>query len=406
MDAEHIVIGSGLSALGTVMGLRGKGRVIVLAGDPQPKVSYYDERATVPCAHLGTGGLGNDWHGVIPVSLAKPDMGVDAESFCALFEHFYPAADIRGHVGQSLLFVPWRPIRPWRHLQRIAASEPNQVKVMPAVVSRLDIGDASACVTAESGTLRARHVWLAAGTLQTPKILAASFGDGAKRVAISDHATFYVGQISGVAPPRVIHKRAGIYFQAWRPAGADALYTLRPARFKFRQLDFGIEQRAVFGMPTGGAIAKIMRRMSPGLLSEAFYNRFGIFRRAGTYSVYAQARTPDAYGWSQGQSPIRVDKERIEAAARRVLELQPFEGLTPSKRMDIFIPGIHLHHSVDSDFLARQGIGAAGDAVRVVDPSVVDDIGAEHHSFKVLVSAYLAARRSGPQVLPAAATVA
>lgn len=215
------------------------------------------------------------------------------------------------------------------------------------------------------------------------------------RRRVCDHVTFYVGQVAGVAAPRVVHTSDGIYFQAWHPKNGSALFTLRPARFRFRELDFGIEQRAVFGMPTGGAIAKIMKRMSPGLLSEALYNRFGIFSHAGLYSVYAQIRVLDAYTWSDGATPIQIDPESVQAAARTARDLQPFNGLTPSKRMDIYIPGIHLHHSVDADELARAGVGTSGSPIRIVDPSVVVDIGAEHHSFKVMVSAYLTAQRHG-----------
>ncbi len=394
MDAEHIVVGSGLAALGTALGLRNRGRVIVLAGDSNPVTSYYDSRSTVPCAQLSAGGLGNDWHGVIPVSQTEPSLGAEREDFCELFEHFYPRADIRQYLGQSFIFVPWRPIRPWRELRRLAAVDPYNLKLSGATALALNLSEHSVSVSTNRGSFRANRVWLAAGALHTPKLLAASFGESSMRRRICDHATFYVGQVKGIAPPRVVHKRDGIYFQTWRPMGGDALFTLRPARFRFRELDFGIEQRAVFGMPTGGAVAKIMKRMSPGLLSEALFNRFGLFSRSEVYSVYAQVRAADAYEWSSGATPITVDPAVIELAARNARELQPFDGLRPSRRMDIYIPGIHLHNSVDMDELARVGVGTRGSSVQVVDPSAVPDIGAEHHSFKVLVAACLAARDS------------
>lgn len=391
MDAEHIVIGSGLSALGAVLGLAGRGRVIVLAGDSASRMSYYDQRSTVPCAQLGVGGLGNDWHGVIPVSLSEPNFGVHEESFCKLFELFYPSSDIRSFVGQSWLFVPWKPIRPWSRLQRLAAFSPKTLRLLPALASKVEIHAHSVSVSVGVETFRARQAWVAAGTLHTPRLLSASFGMDIVRKAVSDHMTFYVGQVSGIASPRVVHKRNGIFFQVWRPNNDDALYMLRPARFKFRELDFGIEQRAVFGMPTGGAIAKILKRMSPGLLSEALFNRFGIFKGADTYSVYAQVPSRDAYKWSEGALPIQAIPGGIQLAAETARRLQPFKGLNPSKRMDIYIPGIHLHNSINRTAWSDLGLDSPESPVRVIDPSLVVDIGPEHHSFKIMVSAFQSA---------------
>lgn len=112
MDFDDIVIGSGLAALGTVMGLGAQRRVLVLGGPREGRFSHYDERQTVPSAFLGEGGLGNDWHGVIPTGWNRNfAAGRDAD-FTAMFEHFYPGSRVAQRLGQPWLFVPWKPIRP------------------------------------------------------------------------------------------------------------------------------------------------------------------------------------------------------------------------------------------------------------------------------------------------------
>lgn len=59
MDAfDDIVIGSGLTALGTVLGLPAGRRILVLAGEASGRFSHYDARGAVPCAFDGMGGLG------------------------------------------------------------------------------------------------------------------------------------------------------------------------------------------------------------------------------------------------------------------------------------------------------------------------------------------------------------
>ena len=153
-------------------------------------------------------------------------------------------------------------------------------------------------------------------------------------------------------------------------------------------VDHGIEQRAVFGLPTGSAIAKITRRMSPGLLVEAFYNRFGLFASAPRHSVYAQVLVRDAYTIAGDGTVLRPDTAAIRAATGAARAQAPFPGVRPSQRPELHIPGIHLHHSVDLDALAHAGGGDPSFPVRVVDASVLREIGPEHHSFKMMLAAH------------------
>lgn len=97
MDYDEIVIGSGLSALGTVIGLPVKRRILLIGGPLPGHSLYYDATRTVPCAHLGAGGLGNFWHGVIPAGGAENFAGSGADAFSQLFRRFYPRGDISEH---------------------------------------------------------------------------------------------------------------------------------------------------------------------------------------------------------------------------------------------------------------------------------------------------------------------
>ncbi len=180
-----------------------------------------------------------------------------------------------------------------------------------------------------------------------------------------------------------------------------ALYSLRPAAFGYRQLDHGIEQRAVFGLPTGSALTKIARRMSPGLMVEAFYIRFGFFGGTRLHSVYAQVSVRDAYELRGGALPLVARAPVIRAATDAARRAQPFAGLRESRRAELSLPGIHLHHSLDPAALLRAGINGTDSPLQVIDASVLTDIGPDHHSFKMLTSAHEQARRSG--VLSAAA---
>lgn len=388
MDFDDIVIGSGLAALGTVMGLGAQRRVLVLGGPREGRFSHYDERGTVPSAFLGEGGLGNDWHGVIPTGWNRNFAGGRDAGFEAMFEHFYAGSRVGERLGQPWLFVPWKPIRPRIEFAALQRARGEHLVLRAELARDVRVNSGGVEVEAESGAHRARRVWVAAGALHTPLLLARALGPALARGRVSDHVGCYVGQADGLPAPRIERVRGGAFFQAWNGPHPDALYTLRPARFAFRMLDHGIEQRAVFGLPTGSAIAKITRRMSPGLLVEAFFNRFGLFAQAPRHSVYAQVLVRDAYTIAGDGTTLRPDAAAIRTATEAARAQAPFPRVRPSQRPELHIPGIHLHHSVDLDALARAGGGDASFPLRVVDASVLREIGPEHHSFKMMLAAH------------------
>jgi hypothetical protein len=385
---DDIVVGSGLSALGTVMGLDRKRRVLVLAGAAAGEFAYYDARRVVPCAYQGLGGLGNNWHGVIPLSMRSNFGGATPAGFAEYFAAFYPHTPLDASLPQSRLFVPWRPIRPARELARLESQAEGRLNLRTQTVAQFHWkDDGLTASTVDGSDYRCRRLWIAAGVLHTPKLLDRSLGHSCARGLVSDQVLSYAGQLHGQPAPVVMRTRDGLLFPAHYPASGQSLYTLRPARFAFRQLDFGIEQRAVFGMPTGNAVARIMRRMSPGLLAEALYNRAGLFPSAEIHSLYAQTPVPDAYALGSGALPLEARADAIARATANAREQAPFAGLRHSRRHEFYIPGIHLHHSVHLPAVQALGINEPHSPVQVVDASVIADIGPDHHSFKLMLLA-------------------
>jgi hypothetical protein len=395
MDVEDIVIGSGLAALGAALGLEHSPRVLLLAGPAQGTFSYYDARGTVPCAYSGQGGLGNDWHGVIPTGLRNEFALVSDDDFRSTFADFYPHTGIQGRLRAPHLFVPWRPIRPRAQLQRLMAQRNGRLVLRDEAALSLRFDDRGVEVRSATSSWRARRAWLAAGALHSPVLLERSLGRPLRRPTVSDHAFLYLGHVDGLAPPSVSYSLDGMVMECMYGASGDALYTVRPARFGFRTLDLGIEQRALFGLPTGSAVAKIARRLSPGLLAEALFNRFGLFPRAARYSAYAQVVVPDAYEFHPDRpTPLQERTGALREATDRARAHGPFPALRPSLRPEIHIPGIHLHHTLDRPSLAAAGIDVDGSPVQVVDASTLSGIGPDHHSFKMLLAARARARRA------------
>lgn len=404
MDFDDIVIGSGLAALGAVLGTDARQRVLVIGNPALGQFQYYDERQTVPCAYSGAGGLGNDWHGVIPTGWRNNFGQAHADGYMRLLRYFYPRADLESRLQAPWLFVPWRAIRPRAEFARLQAARGDRLTLSYESAQRISVNDRGAAVTAGGVTHTAPRVWVAAGALGTPALLDASFGRSFARGLVSDHAFCYIGQVAGVAPPALRHTREGILFPARYSAVGDALYTLRPARFAFRRLDHGIEQRAVFGLPTGNAVAKIARRASPGLLTEAFFNRFGLFAAAPLYSAYAQVVARDGYAFGRAGRPVEARHAALRAATDSARAGQPFEGLIASRLPDAYIPGIHLHHSIERADLVAAGLDTEESPVKVVDASTLDDIGPDHHSFKMMLAAHDRVRAASANPSPTSGT--
>jgi hypothetical protein len=388
MDFDDIVIGSGLAALGATLGTDPLRRVLVIGNPLEGEYHYYDEKRTVPSAFTGSGGLGNDWHGVIPTTLRNNFGNTDAKGFEAMLKRFYPTVSCHAKMELPWLFVPWRSIRPKKEFAKLAVARGDKLTLLNESVMMVEATGTQAIVTSSQNAYRAKRVWVAAGALHTPALLENSFGQSLTRGLVSDHAFCYIGQVHGAQAPKLSHTREGMFIPAQYNQSNEALYTLRPARFKFRQLDFGIELRAVFGLPTGNAVAKIARRASPGLLTEAFYNRFGLFPGAPIHSVYAQVVARDAYEFDANSRTIKARSAVIRAATDRARQTQPFANLIPSKMPDAHIPGIHLHHSLDKVALNNVGLDNDQSAIKIVDASTLENIGPDHHSFKMLLSAF------------------
>ena len=395
MNVDHIVIGSGACALATVMGLDPSQSTLVIGGPAKGEFSHYGQNAAVPCALLGEGGLGNHWHGVIPLRLAPGiDMPPD-DVYLDLFHQFYPRTSLAGRLRQEQYFLPWRAIRPSRHWPRLVADRGSRLSVLHDTVERIRrVGASVEVVTREGQTFRARRAWVAAGSVHTPGLLDRSLDDRVSRGTISDHVLCYLGVVEGLPAPIVSHAREGAFFQAYYPPSNRALYMLRPARFSYRQLDHGIQLRAVFGMPTGRAISKIMRGLSGGLLAEAFYNRFGVGARSSHHSAYGQVAVHDAYELTSGPFPLVPRLEQIRRVSDQARADVPFAGLLASQRPDLYVPGIHLYHSVDAARLQAQDIDTVDSPIQVVDASTVPDIGPDHPTFRAMVRAYARARQA------------
>ncbi|WP_137153247.1 hypothetical protein [Devosia sp. FKR38] len=402
MAYDDIIIGSGLSGLAVAMGLDSKRRILVLSEPDPVTVRYYDRHTNIPSGVHGLGGLGNFWHGVIPFASDVPFAADCRDAFETLFTRFYPDVDIAGRYGTHWLFVPRRPIRPRKHWTSLVAERDGRLEIRSLSADRFAAESADVTVQAGSEAFAAARLWICAGALDTPALLARSLGAATGfHGTASDHVICYLGQARPSADGKATTTQVdiertprGYWFASLAASSSAALVTAKPARFSYRQLDHGIEQRAAFGLPAGGVVAKIMRARSLGLISEAVFNKTGLFPGAPVKSIYAQIPVRGAYDLELSTGALSPRLEHIRTATDAVRQQIDLPEMIASQRPELFIRGIHLHDTLDEAALAPHGINTHNAPIRVCDASVIGRIGGEHHSFHMMAKAFKAARQA------------
>lgn len=395
MVYDDLILGSGLTALSVAYGLDSGRKVCVLADSRYSELHLYDSSSNTPCANNGFGGLGSYWHGVIPTGQPCFFFDADRHLFEELFNHFYPDS-VGERYGQPWLFVPYRPIRPAMHWKKLCIERGN-LKIAHVKAELIEYK--KGVWTAIAGGVRysAKRIWLAAGALGTPAILENSPEfQKMSRSYVSDHVILYLGQIDRrrhphILAPKVDRKASGVWMQGSYDSSNLGLITTKPARFSYAILDHGIEQRSAFGLPTAGVMAKIWKAGSLGLISEAMFNKLGLFPDSNRLSVYAQIRIEDAYRLNPGHLTLDANITAIQSGIGNFRHNLEMPELELSKQPELYIRGIHLHNSLNMDLLANC-IAYKDKNITIVDSSCITDIGPEHHSFKMMVKAFSLAK--------------
>lgn len=399
MVYENIIIGSGLTALGVGLGLPKCSNTLVITGGKHPTVSYYNADESAPSNLMGFGGLGNYWHGVIPMEQGKLCWG-SSDLAAELFGFFYPTEAIKTEFGASTLFVPRNPIRTKRHWERLVSDSSSGFQLVHDVAKTVRRIGAEWEVAVGGQSVRAHRIWIAAGALGTSALLERSpeLKQSVRRT-LSDHLILYMGQVDCSRnkidfAPQVRLSKHGYWLNTCKQFGDSGLIVTKPARFSFKTVDKGIEHRDTFGLPTSGVLSKVVKAGSLGLISEALFNKYGLFPNSKFVSVYAQIRVENGYARVVGTHNLVPDYERIQESIRIYRQNFDHPSLVRSQRTELYVNGIHLHGSVDCGVLNKLGVNTESSTCQVVDPSVYEDVGDLHHSFRLMSKAYEKAKRS------------
>lgn len=401
MVYDDIIVGSGLTALATAYGLPAERRVLVIASPLKDGVVHYDNLSKIPCQNISFGGLGNYWHGVIPMHTSDLFADVPNAEFEELFQTFYPEVSVSERINENWLFVPFKPIRPIDHWKKLAEERSRHFTIVYENAETVSPDGAGWVVsTMTENKYSGSRLWIAAGALGTPMLLENSpVFQHTVSDTVSDHLILYAGQLRKEVhrhfrAPQTERARQGYWLKSCSDITSSGLITTKPARFNYRVLDQGIEQRSAFGLPTSGVIKKLICAGSLGFIAESVFNKLGLFPSADVLSVYAQIRLEDGYVRSRDVKGLILDDDKVTETIMSFRDSLNHNDLILSNRPDLYIKGIHLHGSLNNEMLADLGVNEKESNCFIVDASAVNDIGAEHHSFRLMSRAYHNAKSS------------
>jgi hypothetical protein len=395
MVYDDIIIGSGLTALATAYGLPPNRRVLVLTGGKQDRISYYDINSKIPCQNFGFGGLGSYWHGVIPMHYTEKLSSIPDCRITEIFQLFYPNESLTNLINSPWLFIPYKPIRPKPHWHKLSESRSDFLKLANTSARKIHQENNLWAVQIDNNQyMKSTRLWIAAGALGTPALLEESEDYSSSVLStVSDHLILYVGQINRkihphIPTPQIKHTSNGYWMKASSDFGNSGLMITKPAYFAYKTLDQGIEQRSAFGLPTSGIMKKVISAGSLGFITESIFNKFGLLPNSSVLSLYAQIRVKDGYRRLPQMQGVQADEKCITTSIKNFRNKLKQEELLLSRRPDLYIHGIHMHRTLNSDILSSLGIDTETSSCAIVDASAIDDIGSEHHSFRLMVRAF------------------
>lgn len=368
------IIGSGVSALGAVMGVKGNDNIkkanICLIADDRDRVDYYDSGQIL--RYLGFGGTGKYWHGVIPtypLSEAKKN----------IFQFFF--GDMDYIWGRPMLFVPRSPIRPNFYIRQLIEKE----EYIRDSVNKLILADDGVYILLNSGKkVFAKSVYCAAGVIGTLGILYRSNIIN-NEITIGDHICGFVGfigkdDIEGILGEEVkpIFGRKGYAVPCMFSDDGRTLFSFRPSRFEMKEVRNQLRGGPKFSVDRKKLILEIFKSKSIGRISEALSLRYGMLFSADKYSIHFQYECKEAHLLDLAKErlyPSFKDNDVLRNVLPEVNKIFGIQNIPPQK----FYYGTHL--------FGAMGLPSIPPEITIVDSTLVNSIGGGHHSFSQMAYA-------------------
>lgn len=397
---DHVIIGKGAAALGVLEGLKSANELqnTVIIDFTESKIEVTNTtNGKVKIGQIGNGGNSQLWHGVI--SFYNIIKHIEYKSvFNMFFKKFYHLNNQKIESGYS--FIPFRPLRP----KKIIEKEFGNIHSINKEVISFKIEQNEVVVILSGEEIRTKKLWLCTGTTGTFDLLNNSGYIATEKTFFSDHLVGYFGQIQKKDIPKTfslkpLYSVKGHFkkFHKITLTENKSLYVnLRPALFKFKNIDIANKSRDFFADSSKSIIKKLLFKFNLALVFEALYNKFGIHFHSKLYNIVGHVEVQNSVYYSKSKKEIFHLIDKIEFSEQDQAIIQNYFNNCLTIKKEIFLsPGIHFMNAqftfdnIDTDLIATKR-----DSPVIICSSLCLNITSpEHPTFSLIALSFLKSKK-------------
>ena len=380
IEYDLLIVGSGPIALSVLSKIPHNLSVAVVShglGLGFDKDSYGD----LSFAKMFGGGL-SGWHGVISPNLYLEHFPKKIENFYEFFHRFYPeTVTFTNSLTDNSIYVPRKKIA-CNHLKKIF--EEKGVNLYVDEINRLEVNDSFATAISNTEKFRAKKIILAAGAIGTAKLLQQS-DLGVVNNYIGNHLNGYADLNISITQDQVktIFGDKGHIKKTVNGSILNNKYMVypRPSAFDFRHKKNLSKFKTIYSRKESDVIKNIVKSLSPGLILEAIYNRYGYWFLTNLANNYFQIESNSIYSLDKNFNVV-VDEGNLNAYLKNL----KINNIFKHADLSTIVSGIHFYNTVKPD----DSIGGATDynswnnRLIVSDSSTMTSIGGSHHTFSLM----------------------
>lgn len=391
--SRHLIIGSGMSALGTLEALstdeKLKNSRIIHANTSK---FHFSESSNpyLPIEKLKNGGNSNLWHSVISRFLP---LEYTEDCFSKLFTKYFPKSNLENFKDKSS-YVPYFPLRPLKRIKDI------EVKLMDVIDDHIILIEKNKYNSVTIHGLKASYttdkLFLCTGTFATLQLLTNSNFIEEGQSKLSEHLVGYFGQFNGPFKNEEITRDQSGHFKKMHEIKLperSLFVSVRPANFKFRDIKTANEFRNFFGRGTKSIIISLISKFNFGLILEAIYNKLGIEINFGNkYNIvgHIESKHSVEIEFTPFRNPkiVYTEKQIIFTNQEITAIRKYFKAIGVKKQISInrkndVSPGIHFLNSS-----LREELLQLPEGIKFYGTILFDDESPRHPSFDLLIYAY------------------
>lgn len=342
---DHVIVGMGMSALGVLEAISRIDSISILVvdiKDSQDEI-YENNNVKYKFGKVGGGGNSDLWHGVISKINSLPDSEY-FKTFDLLLKIYYPNQSFS--ISDNLSFIPYKPLRPKNIIRK---KFKDKVSILFDSLIYFKYKDSYIDLIFKKDKITTGTLWLCTGSQGTLKVLNESNLLKEKEYYLDEHLVGYFGQIENEKTKQcndVIFSQHGHLkpFFTIKQEGSRSMYlNVRPAHFRFKNLEYASRFRNFFGQSSKEIIFKLFSLLNLGLFFEAFYNKFGIAFSSSVYNIVGHIEIEKAVKYNVSENSFSLNTDNVILTNTEAQILTSIFGIhfKPSNVVHLS-PGLHL----------------------------------------------------------------